>query len=480
MEKGKPFVGITGKAVRSIYFIGICGTAMASVATHLKSQGFQVAGSDENVYPPMDAFLAAHEIVPFQGYDEAHLDPPPDLVVIGNALSRGNPEVERVLERKYPYTSLPDLIRDFFIRGKRSIVIAGTHGKTTISSLLAWILKTAGKDPSFMIGGIPMNLNTGFRIGKGTDFVIEGDEYDTAFFDKTAKFLHYLPDIVVINNIEFDHADIYENLDQVILAFKRLINLIPRNGLLIANGDDPIVKNLIPLAFCPVESYGLGTKYPWLVGNIEHRGEITTFSVTRRGKPWGAFETHLLGNYNVTNALAALVIADHLGIDLPAIQEALKTYQGVKRRLEVRGEVNGITVYDDFAHHPTSVRETLKGLRGRFPDRRIWAVFEPRTNTTRRNIFQEELARAFVPADGIIIAKLDRPHLLKPEERLSTEKLIEDLRCMGKTAHFIPEVDDIVTFLSKNLKGPDLVVILSNGKFGDIHTKLLDRLKCEV
>ncbi len=460
-----------------IYFIGICGTAMAGLAGMLKGRGYRVAGSDAGVYPPMSAFLKEQEIPAHDGYDPAHLDPPPDLVVVGNAISRGNAEAEAVLERKLRYASLPEVLKEFFIRGKNSVVITGTHGKTTTSSMLAWALAAAGRDPGFMIGGIPENFGQGYRVGAGPQFVSEGDEYDTAFFDKGPKFLHYLPDVVVVHSVEFDHADIYENLEEIQVAFARLVNLIPRNGLLAVCADDPGAMALAPRAFCPVQTFGLGPGAGWTARDLRFGADETGFTAVRDGAEVGRFSIPLRGEHNVRNALATLTVCAHLGLTASEVREGLSTFRGVRRRLTVRGVVGDVTVFDDFAKHPTEVRETLRGLRLSFPDRRLWAVFEPATATARRAAFQEDYPPAFDPADRVVIAPVFRPDKAPEGQRLQMEKVIQDIAARGKPVSHPPSIDAVVDLVAGEAQKGDLIVCMSNGGFGGIHEKLLAALK---
>ena len=376
---------------------------MASAAAAMKDKGFEVTGSDQNVYPPMSTFLAERKIAAMNGYAERNLAHKPDLVVIGNAISRGNPEAEFVLDHKLRYCSLPELLKEFFIRGKRSIVVAGTHGKTTTTSLLAWVFEHNGLNPSFLIGGIPNNLHQGARFTDSEWFIIEGDEYDTAFFDKRSKFVHYLPEIGIINNLEFDHADIFENLEAIKKTFSHFIRLIPRNGLLLGNGDDPNLAPLLNVTHCPVKRFGLGEGTAIQAFNIRYGPTATEFEI-----PSFKFHLNMVGELNVRNALAVVACAKHCGLKNQQIQSAFDTFKGIKRRMEVRGIAGGVTVVDDFGHHPTAIRETLKALRLRYPHEKIWAVFEPRSNTTRRNIFQNELAAAFADADAVVISEVAR------------------------------------------------------------------------
>jgi UDP-N-acetylmuramate: L-alanyl-gamma-D-glutamyl-meso-diaminopimelate ligase len=460
---------------------------MATLAALLKSRGHDVQGSDQQVYPPMSDFLVAEGIKTFSGYADAHITDDIDLVVVGNAISRGNPELETVLERKLRYCSLPEAIRDHFLWGARSIVLAGTHGKTTTTSLTGWLLTHGGLDPSLLVGGIALNFGrsertgpttegSSYRVGKGRDFVIEGDEYDSAYFDKTAKFLKYLPDIAVINNIEFDHADIYADLEAVLVAFRRLVRLVPRNGLLLVGADSPHAKALVPTAVSPVETFGLDEDATWRGSAIEHRDGLTRFDVHRQGTLFGRFESPLLGVHNVRNALAAIAVGTRVGISPQTLAEGLRQFKGIKRRLETVGVANGVTVLDDFAHHPTAVHETLSALRTGYPGRRVWAVFEPRSASSCRRVFQADFAKAFSTADEVVVAAVFRSSL--PEaERLSAEQLVDDLSREGRHARHIPEVDDIVSTIARERRSGDVVVIMSNGGFGGIHGKLLHALR---
>jgi UDP-N-acetylmuramate: L-alanyl-gamma-D-glutamyl-meso-diaminopimelate ligase len=464
--------------IKSVHFTGICGTAMASVAAAMKEKGFEVTGSDQNVYPPMSTFLAAKQIAVMNGYAEHNLAHKPDLVVIGNAISRGNPEAEFVLDHKLRYCSLPELLRELFICGKRSVVVAGTHGKTTTTALLAWVFEHNGLNPSYLIGGIPNNFPQGARFTDsdmsraGSEwFIIEGDEYDTAFFDKRSKFIHYQPEIAVLNNLEFDHADIFENLDAVRKSFGHFIRLIPRNGLLLGNGDDPNLAPLLNVTHCPVKHFGLGEDNAIRAFNLRYGPTATEFEI-----PSFKFHLNLVGEFNVRNALAVIACAKHCGLKNHQIQSAFDTFRGVRRRMEVRGIAGGVTVMDDFGHHPTAIRETLRALRLKYPREKLWAIFEPRSNTTRRNVFQSELACAFAEADAVVIAEVARLEQIPPGERLDPEKLVQDLKTAGKDATYLPEVDAIVAHIAKRAQGGDVVCIFSNGGFGGIQGKLLERL----
>ena len=444
---------------------------MASAAAALQEKGVQVTGSDQNVYPPMSTFLAERKVPVISGYAEQNLAHKPDLVVIGNAISRGNPEAEYVLDHKLPYCSLPELLKHFFIRGKRSLVVTGTHGKTTTTSLLTWVFEHNGLNPSYLIGGIPNNLGQGARFTNSEWFIIEGDEYDTAFFDKRSKFVHYLPELAIINNLEYDHADIFPNLEAIKTSFKHFIRLIPRNGLLLGNGDDTNLAPLLNVTHCPVKRFGLGETNAVQAFNIRYGPTATEFEI-----PSFKFHLNLVGELNVRNALAVVGAAKHCGLKNHQIQAAFDTFKGIKRRLEVRGIAGGITVVDDFGHHPTAIRETLRALRIRYPRQKLWAIFEPRTNTTRRNIFQAELAQSFADADAVVVAQVARLELLAPDERLNPERLMADLNSAGKAAAYLPDVETIVDHVAKNAGGGEVVVVFSNGGFGGIHGKLLERL----
>jgi UDP-N-acetylmuramate: L-alanyl-gamma-D-glutamyl-meso-diaminopimelate ligase len=465
-------------STKRIHLIGICGTAMATLAALLKSRGHDVRGSDQNVYPPMSDFLIEQQITTLQGYRPEHITSDLNLVVVGNAISRGNPELEEVLDRKIRYCSLPEAVRDHFLWGARSIVISGTHGKTTTTSLTAWLLTHGGADPSLLVGGIADNFGGGYRVGGGREFVIEGDEYDSAFFDKTAKFLKYLPDIAVVNNIEYDHADIYPDLESIRVAFRRFVNLVPRNGLLLLGADDREASALAANARSRVETFGLSDGADWQAHGLRIEGGSTVFSLRRKGEPSGTFEVPLLGVYNVRNALAAMAVGTAVGISLDTMADGLRAFKGVRRRMQLRGVAKGISVYDDFAHHPTAIAETLAAVRAAYPDRRIWAIFEPRSATSCRKVFQEDFARAFAPADHVVLPAVFRS-TLPEDQRLSAERLVEDLNRAGKDARYIPAVSEIVRTVAKEAGDGDLVVIMSNGGFDDIHRKLLAAIETQ-
>jgi UDP-N-acetylmuramate: L-alanyl-gamma-D-glutamyl-meso-diaminopimelate ligase len=458
--------------VRSVHFIGIGGTAMAATAAAMKARGYKVSGSDLNVYPPMSTFLASQDIPVGEGYQEAHLDSSPDLVVIGNAISRGNPEAEAVLERKLPYVSLPELLKREFIQGRRSLVVTGTHGKTTTTALLTWVFEQAGLNPSFLIGGIPANFQQGARFTDSDWFIIEGDEYDTAFFDKRSKFVHYQPEVAILNNLEFDHADIFADLTDVQRSFEHFLRLIPRNGLLLANGDCSGTAPLLGAAHYPVQRFGLGETNTLRATDLGLFPDHTEFVVGTT-----LFRLPLSGSFNVRNALAVVGCARHCGLSDDTIQSGFDTFRGVARRMEVRGIVSGIPVIDDFGHHPTAIRETLEALRVRYPSRRLWAVFEPRSNTTRRNVFQEALADALQGADRVLVAEVARLEQLPPENRLNPGLLIATLQQRGCPAAYLPSVEVIVDHLESETAEGDVICVFSNGGFGGIHARLLGVLQ---
>ena len=457
---------------------------MASLAGMLKQRGFRVTGSDAAAYPPMSDFLRELEIPVAQPFDVHNLAPRPDLVVIGNAISRGNVELEHVLDQRIAFCSLPQLLHDEFLRGKEVIVIAGTHGKTTTTSMLSWIFHAAGLDPSFLIGGIAENFGSSFHLGGGKHFILEGDEYDTAFFDKGPKFLHYFPDAVILTSVEFDHADIYKDLDAVETAFKRLVNLVPRRGRIVAfdgaagdSAESPSLERCLAKAFCPVERFGAGSRAQWKIINLRFGAGSTTWKVLRDGEAWADFEFALAGEYNVWNATAAAAMASRCGISDSAIQEALATFKSVKRRLEVKAQVGGITIIDDFAHHPTAIAGTLKALRSRYAGARLWAILEPRSNTLRRRVLQSDLARSLAQADEVVVAGVFRSEAIPENERLELPALAAEIAKDGRRARLFKDADAIVENIAPELRSGDVIAILSNGGFGGIYEKLPTRLR---
>jgi UDP-N-acetylmuramate: L-alanyl-gamma-D-glutamyl-meso-diaminopimelate ligase len=425
----------------------------------------------------MSDFLQSLGIAVSQRFAVENLSPRPDLVVIGNAISRGNAELEHVLDQRIPFCSLPQLLHDEFLRGKEVLVVAGTHGKTTTTSMLSWIFEAAGTAPSFLIGGIAENFGRSFQLGSGRYFILEGDEYDTAFFDKGPKFLHYFPDAVILTSVEFDHADIYKDLDAVETAFKRLVNLVPRRGRIVAFDRGESVERCIARAFCPVERYGAGESATWRVSNLRMATDRTSWSVEREGKNWADFHFSLAGEYNVWNATAAAAMAAGYGITPEVIGEALRTFKSVKRRLEVKAEVNGITIIDDFAHHPTAIAVTLNALRSRYPGRRLWAILEPRSNTLRRNVFQNDLATSLAIADEVVIANVFKSDAIPEAERLDIAAVAIHVGDLGRRARVIADVDSIVRMTAPEMRSGDVIAILSNGGFGGIYQKLPERLE---
>jgi UDP-N-acetylmuramate: L-alanyl-gamma-D-glutamyl-meso-diaminopimelate ligase len=460
-----------------VHLIGICGTAMASLAGLLKQRGFKVTGSDAAAYPPMSEFLASISIPVAQPYSEANLKPRPDWVVVGNAISRGNVELEYVLDERIAFRSMPDLLNELFLRTREPIVIAGTHGKTTTTSMLAWIFQAAGKEPSFLIGGIAENFASSFALRQGKHFIIEGDEYDTAFFDKGPKFLHYFPQAIILTSVEFDHADIYANLDAVKTAFKRLVNLVPRRGKIIAYDADENVDECSTKALASLERYGMRAGSQWQVTNLRFRPEQTTWTVLREGSPWAEFEFAVAGEYNVLNATAAVAMAAHYGIEPDVMAGALKAFKSVKRRLEIKAQIDGVTIIDDFAHHPTAIAVTLKALRSRYPSARLWAIFEPRSNTLRRKVLQRELISSLALADEVVIASIFKPEAVPEGERLTTSSVVSGIKKAGKQARELLDADAIVKSIAPELQSGDVVAILSNGGFGGIYEMLPRELK---
>jgi UDP-N-acetylmuramate: L-alanyl-gamma-D-glutamyl-meso-diaminopimelate ligase len=467
---------------KHIHLIGICGTAMASLAGMLRERGHRVTGSDAAAYPPMSTFLESLGIAVAQPFAEANLAPRPDLVVVGNAMSRGNVELEYVLDQRIPFCSLPQILHDEFLVGKEVLVVAGTHGKTTTTSMLAWIFETAGLEPSFLIGGIAENFGSSFGLGGGKHFILEGDEYDTAFFDKGPKFLHYFPDAIILTSVEFDHADIYKDLDAVETAFKRLVNLVPRRGRIVAfdgGGAEsaPSLERCLAKAFCPVERYGASEGANWKIANLKLDAKRTTWAVERDGAHWANLEFALGGEYNVWNATAAAALAANCGVPKDAIVKGLATFLSVKRRLEVKAEVNGVTIIDDFAHHPTAIEQTIRALRARYSGRRLWVVLEPRSNTMRRNVLQDALARSLALADQVIVAAIFKSEAIPEKERLDLNRVVSEVQSRGRQARILADADAIVSTMTPELRRGDVVAILSNGGFGGIYEKLPERLR---
>jgi UDP-N-acetylmuramate: L-alanyl-gamma-D-glutamyl-meso-diaminopimelate ligase len=456
---------------------GIGGAAMAPLAGMLAESGHRVTGSDAGVYPPASTLLEGLGIRWTNGFNVANLDPAPDIVVLGNALSRGNPEVEAVLDNKIPYRSLPQVLDEFFLPGHDSLVVTGTHGKTTTTSMLSWILHHAGRRPNFLIGGVAENFGRSFGLGGGKEFVLEGDEYDSAFFDKGPKFLHYHPQEAIITSLEFDHADIYENLAAIELQFRRLVNLVPRGGRIVAWGESDTVRGAVKKAFCTVETYGFTPGVDWLAGDLEIAEGETRFRVSREGREVARIRMALAGRHNVLNAVAAIAIARGRGVSGEAIAAAMVDFRGVLRRLEIKGEESGVLIVDDFAHHPTAIRVTIDAARHRWPGRKLWAVFEPRSNTMRRRVFENDLAAALATADATVLGAVNRANLLSDEERMSPARVLDSLRASRRTAEGFDSADEIAEYLSAETQPGDLVLVMSNGSFDGLCGKLLRKLQ---
>jgi UDP-N-acetylmuramate: L-alanyl-gamma-D-glutamyl-meso-diaminopimelate ligase len=468
--------------VKHIHLIGICGTAMASLAGLLQLKGHHVTGSDQAAYPPMSELLRGLKIHLAEPFSEENLQPHPDLVIVGNAMSRGNIELEYVLDQRIPFTSLAELIHAEFLTGRESLVVAGTHGKTTTTSMLAWIYEVASRTrpewaPSFLIGGVAENFKTSFQLRESRPFILEGDEYDTAFFDKGPKFMHYFPDALILTHVEFDHADIYRDLEQVKTAFKRLVNLVPRRGRVVAFDGSANVSECVSKAFCNVERYGFAQESDWRVADLQFRNGRSSWKVFRKGEYWAELALPMAGEHNALNATAAVALAVGQGVEIPAIREALATFESVKRRLEVRAIVDGVTIIDDFAHHPTAIRETVKALRGAYPDARLWAVLEPRSNTLRRNVFERELIDSLSLADRIVLAGVFKQESIPESERLHPETVVKGLKQAGKDAALFTNADAIIDAIAPELRAGDVVAILSNGGFDRIYEKLPQRLE---
>lgn len=457
---------------KNFHFVGVCGTAMGSVAAAMQERGYRVTGSDQNVYPPMSTFLESQGVELTSGFSAQNIPEDTDVVVIGNAISRGNEEAETALDRKLLYVSLPEVLKEHFLRGRRNLVVSGTHGKTTTSSILAWILKSAGVNPSHMIGGIPSNLGQGARFTDSEFVVLEGDEYDTAFFDKRSKFLHYLPEIVVVNNIEFDHADIYDSLEEIKLTFRRLLNIVPRSGVAFINGDDPNCLDVAAGAPCPIQTVGRAETCDVRIVDIDYAGEMSSFSLNGE-----RFSIPMSGEFNVRNAAMAVCSALFAGFSADVIREGLLGFTGIARRQQLRGEVRGVKVVDDFAHHPTAIDLAVDALRQKYAPKKLWVIFEPRSNTTRRKIFQKELASALAKADVAVVAGVPDPEKVAEDDRLSPDVLIADVNAAGTAGWFFETVEEIVDHVAKFAEEGDVVAVLSNGGFGGIHDKILAALE---
>ncbi len=468
--------------MKHVHIIGIGGSAMSPLAGMLQERGYRVTGSDAGVYPPASTFLESLGIKYALSFDPAHLLPSPDLIVVGNAISRGNVEVEEMLDRKLVHHSLPEILEEEFLPGKHSIVVSGTHGKTTTTALLAWIFEVAGKHPNFLVGGIAENFGKSYQLGAGEDFILEGDEYDSAYWDKAAKFFHYQPDDLIITSLEFDHADIYADFESYQLAFRRLVNLVPRRGSVVVWGDSEAgeaLQQVTAKAFCPVIRYGFEKGNDWIASDVNSAGDGMTFSLSRNGERFGDFTLSATGHHNVLNAMAALIVADRRGIPASLLEKALKTFKSVRRRMDVQGEVDGILVVDDFAHHPTAIRATVEAARLRWPMRKIWAVLEPRSNSMRRKTFQDTLPESLALADRVILGSVHRAGQLQEEMRLDPDTVATTVRALGRDANVLPGADAIADFLVSEAKSGDLVLIMSNGSFDGLCDKLLKKLSAK-
>ena len=465
---------------KHVHVIGIGGSAMAPLAGMLREHGFRVTGSDSGVYPPASTLLESLGISFFKTFDAAHVQTAPDLVVVGNIIARGNPELEEVLDRKIPYRSMPEILEEVFLPGRHSIVVSGTHGKTTTTAMLAWIFQTAGKRPNFLVGGVAENFGKSYGLGGGEEFILEGDEYETAFWDRGPKFFHYHPDDLIVTSLEYDHADIYPDFETYQLAFRRLVNLVPRRGRVVIWGDTedsgPALRRAAEKAFCPVDTYGFNAGNDWMASDFAIEGETMRFRVAHKGTMFGEFQLVATGRHNVLNAMAAMIVAQERGIPVEAIAKGFATFRSVKRRMDVRGEIGGVLVVDDFAHHPTAVKATIEAARGRWPGRRLWAILEPRSNSMRRKVFQEALPKALALGDRVILGGVFRAQQLGGENRLDPESVAESVRALGKDARVFPSSDAIAEHLGAESKPGDLLLIMSNGSFDGLCEKLLKRL----
>jgi UDP-N-acetylmuramate: L-alanyl-gamma-D-glutamyl-meso-diaminopimelate ligase len=466
---------------KHIHIIGIAGSAMAPLAGMLRESGYTVTGSDAGVYPPASTLLNKLGIAFFDIFDAAHLSATPDLVVVGNIIARGNPELEEVLDRKIPYRSLPEILEEVFLPGRHSIVVSGTHGKTTTTAMLAWIFSIAGLQPNFLVGGVAENFGTSYGLGGGRDFILEGDEYETAFWDRGPKFFHYHPDDLIVTSLEFDHADIYADFAAYELAFQRLVNLVPRKGRVVVWGDSadsgPALRRAAGQALCKVETFGFTADNDWVAKEVEPHGDGMKFTVWRAGEKFGEFVLAATGRHNVLNAMAATAVADGRGIPATKIAEALTTFRSVKRRMDVKGEINAVLVVDDFAHHPTAVRATIEAARGRWPGRRLWAILEPRSNSMRRKIFEETLPKALALADRVVLGGVFRAQQLGDENRMQPEIVAESVRSAGIDAHVLGSSDEIAEFVTKEAATGDVVLVMSNGSFDGLCEKLVKALE---
>jgi len=457
---------------RNFHFLGICGTAMGSVAAALRERGHTVTGTDENVYPPMSTFLESRGVTLNEGFKAENIPSDADVVVIGNAMKRGNPEVEAVLNQKLYYVSLPEILRNEFLRGRHNLVVSGTHGKTTTTALLIWLMRSGGFDPGYMVGGIPKNLGQGALFNESKHFVIEGDEYDSAFFDKRSKFVHYLPELLIVNNIEFDHADIFDNLEQIKRSFRHVLRIVPQNGMVLLNGDDANCVEVAKEALAPIVEIGFSENCAQRISHVTYTSDGSQFALGEE-----RFELPLVGEFNVRNAAMAITAARFYGASLEKLREGLATFEGIARRQELRGDVRGVKVIDDFGHHPTAIGQTLEALRRRYTGHRLWAVFEPRSNTTRRAVFQQQLPDALKLADGVFISQVARLDQIAEGNRLNPEAVVQAIADSGRPAFYEKDAAHIVDRLIPLVKPKDVVVVFSNGGFDGIHEKILARLR---
>ena len=462
------------KDIKNIYLIAICGTGMAALAGLLKKTGHNVTGSDAKIYPPMSTLLSNAGIKIFPGYTKENISKDIDLVIVGNAVSKKNEEVQAVLDAGISYTSFPAALSHFFLEGRKSLVVTGTHGKTTTTSLLSWVLESAQRKPGFMVGGWLKNFDTNHQVPVGDYFVTEGDEYDSAFFDKGPKFLHYRPDASILTGIEFDHADIFSDLDQIKQVFRDYVKLI--KGIILVKSDDENIRNVLPSASCKVETYGFDEKADWRIEDYRFETGCGHFSLSFKKKKKADFQLAMIGRHNVENAAAVAALCLNLGLTADEINVGFQTFKGIKRRQEIVGEKSGVTVIDDFAHHPTAIDLTVDAVKEAYPGQRVWAIFEPRSATSRRKVFEDSFPKSFLKADRVIFAGLFAPEKIKDEERLDVQAVIASINNMGGVAEYIPQVDDIVEFITKNAKSEDVILVMSSGGFDGIHRKILERL----
>ena len=464
------------KGIKNIYLIAICGTGMAALAGLLKKAGHSVTGSDANIYPPMSILLNDAGIEIFPGYKKENIFKDIDLVIVGNAVSKTNEEVQAVIEAGIPYTSFPAALSQFFLEGKKSLVVTGTHGKTTTTSLLSWVLESSNRKPGFMVGGWLKNFDTNYQVSQGEYFVTEGDEYDSAFFDKGPKFLHYRPDASILTSIEFDHADIFNDLEQIKQVFRDYVGLIKPNGVMLVKSDDNNIREVIKSASCNIETYGYDEAAEWRIESYRFEKGFGHFSLAFKNQHRGDFELAMIGRHNVENAAAVAGLCFNLGLTKDEINEGFRTFKGVKRRQEIVGEKKGITVIDDFAHHPTAIDLTIDAVKKAYPGQKVWAVFEPRSATSRRKVFEDSFPNSFLKADRVIFSRLFAPEKIKEEERLDIEGVAASICELGGIADYIPQVDDIVEFITKNSKAGNVILVMSSGGFGGIHQKILENL----